>query len=232
MPRRAVETAEQPTAQAASIDTPPKTEVKREASFNDDGKTNNALVVQEVSVPFVSKPKGKMKVETKNYLRIFVRPDEAHDEPDARWDAHEPEDESSLKQLFATYGKGSGTVLIIRHDIPNPGTDRFVVDVRFPKPEIEADDRLPSVLVDLKSHIADIVWDLFYELGGSGDPHPEFVSRGALEDEISESKEEVEELRLSNGVLDDFDMPEDKPAHLYSLPERLRSIFETAKGKR
>ena len=244
MPRIAVEVAARSTVQVVPIDVPPKTTVKREASYDDDGKTNNALIVQEVSVPFVSKSQGKTRVETKDYLRIFVRPDEAHNEPDARWDEHEPEDEAALKQLFATYGKGSGTVLTIRHDVPEPSAvkpyykpervtacDEFFVDVRFPKPEAESDDRFPSVLVDLKSHIANIVWDLFYEMSGK-DPPDNFKTRGALEDEIDEySTLEDEEAQIRN-LLDEFDMPGDKPARLYSLPERLRSIFETAKGKR
>lgn len=231
MPRRAVETAAQPTAQDAPIDTPPKTEVKRETSFNDDGNTNNSLVVQEVLVPFVFKSKGKTKVKTKNYLRIFVRPDEAYEEFDTRWDVHEPEDESALKQLFTTYGKGNGTVLTIRHDVPEPGTDEFFVDVRFPKPNTETDDRLPSVLVDLKSHIADIVWDLFYEIKGE-EPADKFKTRAQLEKEIEEYSPLEDDKSAIEALLNEFDMPGDKPAHLYSLPERLRSIFETAKGKR
>jgi hypothetical protein len=233
MPRKRVATStpSTPSPEDKPIATPtvvlpPKTEVKAEAERTDDGKTSNELVVQKVSVPFVSKSKAPT---FKDYLRIFVRPDESHNEPDARWDEHEPEDEAALKQLFATYGKGSGTVLSIRSDVNTQGKELYFLDVRHPKPEGDEDERLPSVLIDPKASIGDIVLDLFYEMSGD-DPPDDFMSRECLEDLISEMKGDVEEFGPIEDVLREFDMPGDLPAHLYSLADRLRSIFRTAKG--
>lgn len=207
---------------------PPKTEVKGEATRG-DGKTKNDLVVQRVSVPFTY----RTKTEFKEYVRIFVRPDESHDEshdePDARWDDHEPEDEAALKQLFMTYGKGSGTEIAIRFNIDGAGKEEFFLDVRHPKAESNDDDKLPSVLIDPKSSIGDVALDLFYEMSGD-DPPEDFTSRGALEDLVNELKVDAEELEPIRSLLSEFDMPGDKPANLYSLSDRLRSIFRTAKG--
>jgi hypothetical protein len=206
----------------------PKTEVKGEGTRIDDGRTTNDLVIQKVSVPFVRKYRGQERVERKDYLRIFVRSDESHDEPDAHWDAHEPEDEAALKQLFTTYGKGSGTTILVRTNVDTQGNQEFFLDVRHPKPDQEDDDKLPSVLVNLKDSVGDLALDLFYELSGK-DPPDDFVTRGALEDVIDELKGDVEELDPIRSLLDEFTMPGDLPGHLYSLPERLRSIFETMK---
>lgn len=234
MPRKSVATPStsqpEPQKQTTPVQ-PPKTEVEGEGKRTDDGKTTNELVVQKVSVPFVSKRNGKEKTEFKDHLRVFVRPDEAHDEPDARWDEHEPEDEAALKQLFATYGKGSGTTISVRLNVDDAGEREFFLDVRHPKPNDDDEDaKHPSVLVDPKSSIGDIVLDLFYEMKGE-DPPDDFTSRGALEDLVEELKDDVEEeVDPIRALLDEFDMPGDKPAHLYSIPDRLRSIFRKAKG--
>jgi hypothetical protein len=232
MPRKSVATPSlsEPSKQEKPVVVlPPKTEVKGECKRTDDGKTTNELVVQKVSVPFVSKFKGTTSTTFKDYLRIFVRPDESHDEPDARWDEHEPEDEVALKQLFATYGKGSGTVFSVRLNVTATGDDEFFLDVRHPKLEGDEDERLPSVLIDPKASIGDVVLDLFYEMSDE-DPPDDFMSRGALEDLVEEQKGEVEEFGPVEDLLREFDMPGDLPANLYSLADRLRSIFRTAKG--
>ncbi len=208
---------------------PPKTEAPSEGTRTDDGKTLNELVVQKVSIPFVSKFKGTTKTEFKDYLRIFVRPDESHDEPDARWDEHESEDEAALKQLFATYGKGSGTEIRVRVEVDGNGEQEFFLDVRYPKPHDDEDAKYPSVLVNPKDEIGDIVLDLFYAMS-SEDPPDDFVSRGALEDLVEEQNGDLEEMDPIKRLLDEFDMPGDLPAHLYDLPTRLRSIFRKAKG--
>jgi hypothetical protein len=205
--------------------------MKGEAKLDDDGKTSNELVVQKVSVPFVSKYKGVTKTEFKDYLRIFVRSDESHDEPDGQWDAHEPDDETALKQLFATYGKGDGTAILVRLNVDATGKEEFFLDVRHPKPNDDEDAKYPSVLVDPDGSIADIVFDLFYEMG-SEDPPDDFTSRGALVDLISELKTDAEELEPIENLLSEYDMPGDLPAHLdYSLADRLRSIFDAMKRR-
>ncbi len=233
MPRKSAKTpivVPAPVQEKPAIVLPPKTEVKGEAKFTDDGnKTINELVVQKVSVPFVFKNRGTTKTEFKDYLRIFVRPDESHDEPHARWDEHEPEDEAALKQLFATYGKGSGTEIAVRLNVDGAGKEEFFLDVRLPKSDDDEDAKHPSVLVDPKGSIGDIVLDLFYEVSGD-DPPDDFTSRSALEDSISELKGDVEELEPIRALLSEFDMFGDKAANLYSLPDRLRSIFRAAKG--
>lgn len=236
MPRKAaVVPTESNPAQPAPV-SPPKTEVKSEATRYDDGKTSNELVVQKVSVPSTRKTwdsKKKRDVETttfKDYIRVFVRPDESREEADEQWDEHEPEDEAALKQLFTTYGKGSGTTISVRMNVDEKGESEFFLDVRHPKPDEDDDDaKLPSVLIDPKASIGDVMLDLFYEMG-SEDPPDDFTTRGALEDLIDELKGDVAELEPIRELLDEFDMPGDKPAHLYSLPDRLRSIFRTAKG--
>jgi hypothetical protein len=221
----------EPAKQETPVVLPPKTEVKEEAKRMDDGKTTNELVVQKVSVPFVSKYKGTTSTTFKDYLRIFVRPDESHDEPDARWDEHEPEDEVALKQLFATYGKGSGTTLSIRLDIDGTGKEEFFLDVRHPKPEGDEDERLPSVLVDTNdaTTIDNIFLDLFYEMSGE-DPPDDFKTRSKLEEELEEYSPLEDDREAIENLLSEFDMPVDLPANLYSLSDRLRSIFRTAKG--
>lgn len=232
MPRKSVATPavivpEKPSQQ---IPVPhPKMEVKGEGTRDADWKTSNELVVQKVVVPCVFNSRGKQTVEFKDFIRIFIRPDESHDATDARWDEHEPEDENALKQLFATYGKGHGTTISIRHNVTATGDDEFFLDVRHPKPDQDNDEKFPSVLIDLKNPISDLVADLFYEMSGE-DPGDDFKTRGALETQIEEMKEETEELGPIRDVLNEFDMPGDLPAHLYPLQDRLRSIFRTAKG--
>jgi hypothetical protein len=209
---------------------PPKTKVLGEGTRTDDGNgTTNALVVQRVSVPFATKSKSKEKTEFKNYFRIFVRPDESHDEPDARFDEHEPEDEADLKRIFATYGKGSGTTISIRLNIDEAGKEEFFLDVRHPKPEVDDDAKLPMVLIDPKDSIGDIVADLFYETSGE-DPPNGFTTRTTLEEEAEKYDPMEDERAAVESTLTEFDMPGDLPSHLYSLPERLRSIFRKAKG--
>jgi hypothetical protein len=229
MPRKPVPSAPQsplPDPEKPAIVQPPKTDVNGEGTRESDAKTQNELVIQRVSVPFTF----EKKTEFKNYLRIFVRPDDSHNEPDASWDEHEPEDEAALKQLFATYGKGSGTELTIRLNV-NSSTckEEFFLDVRHPKPEVDEDEKLPSMLVDPKASIGDMVLDLFYDMSGD-DPPDDFTTRGALEDLVKEQKGDLEELEPIRSLLDEFDMPGDKPANLYSLHDRLRSIFRAAKG--
>jgi hypothetical protein len=237
MPRKPVATPapqtsvpeDKPIARPAPV-LPPKTKVLGEGKRTDDGnKTTNEIVVQRVSVPFTTKSRGEEKTEFKDYFRIFVRPDESHDEPDASFDEHEPEDEAALKRIFATYGKGDGTTISIRLNVDDAGKEEFFLDVQHPKPEGDDDAKLPMVLIDPKDSIGDIVTDLFYEMS-SEDPPDDFVTRGALDDLVEELKGDLEELDPARAVLSEFDMPGDLPAHLYSLPERLRSIFRKAKG--
>lgn len=228
MPRKRVSP---PAVQEKPVEVlPPKIDVKSEVERTDDGKTLNELVVQRVSVPFVSKFKGMTTTEFKNYLRIFVRPDESHNEPDARWDEHDPDDEAALKQLFATYGKGSGTELSIRLNVDDAGREEFFLDVRHPKKEDDEDANLPMVLVDPKDSIGDIVLDLFYEMSAT-DPPEDFKSRSSLEEQNARYEVDTKELEKIEDVLLEFDMPGDLPAHLdYSLSDRLRSILRKAKG--
>jgi hypothetical protein len=207
----------------------PKTKVEGEGKRDDDGKTLNELVVQRVSVPFTTKCRGKENTEFKKYIRIFVRPDESHDEPDERWDEHEPEDEAALKQIFATYGKGSGTTISIRLNVDNGGNEEFFLDVRRPKPDDDEDAKHPSVLIDPSGSIGDVVLDLFYEMSDE-EPPEGFKTRAELEKKDEAYSTLEDEETAIRTLLDEFDMPGDKPAHLYSLPERLRSIFRTAKG--
>ena len=226
-PAASVESKPTPVAEPEIV-LPPKTEVKGSATRHDDGKTTNELVVQKVSVPFTFKRKDKQTTEFKDYLRIFIRPDEAHDEPNERWDEHEPEDEAALKQLCATYGKGSGTTISVRMNADPRGKQEFFLDVRHPKPDEDDDEKLPSVLIHPHALISDSVLDMFYEMG-SGDPPNDFMTRGALQDQIAKLKGDVEELDPIKSLLDEFAMPGDLPGHLYGLPERLRSIFQTIK---
>jgi hypothetical protein len=204
---------------------PPKTDVNGEGTRESDAKTKNELVIQRVSVPFVY----NKNTEFKEYLRIFVRPDDSHNEPDASWDDHEPEDETALKQLFATYGKGSGTEIRVRFNIDGAGKEEFFLYVHHPKPEVDEDDKFPSVFINPNASIGDMVLDLFYDMSGD-DPSDDFTTRGALEDLVEEQKGDLEELEPIRSLMDEFDMPGDLPANLYSLPDRLRSIFRTAKG--
>jgi hypothetical protein len=209
---------------------PPKTEVQIEGKRDDDGDTLNELVVQKVSIPSTSKIKGKPKTEFKKYLRIFVRPDESHNEPDSRCDDHEPEDEAALKRLFATHGDGSGSEIRVRMNVTSTGDEEFFLDVWYPKKDDgDEDAKFAAVLIDPKSPIADIVSDLLYAMSDQ-DPPDDFATRGAMEDLVEELKGDVEELEPVRSVLDEFDMPGDLPSNLYSLPERLRSIFRAAKG--
>jgi hypothetical protein len=229
MPHKAVESTPQSPASDPTkliVVQSPKTDVNGEGTRESDAKTKNELVIQRVSVPFVY----KKKTEFKEYLRIFVRPDELHDEPDASCDEHEPEDDAALKQLFATYGKGRGTTISVRLNVDaSTGKEEFFLDVHHPKPEGDEDEKLPSVLVDPKASIGDMVLDLFYDMSGD-DPSDDFTTRGALEDLVEEQKGDLEELEPIRSLMDEFDMPGDLPANLYSLPDRLRSIFRTAKG--
>lgn len=234
MPRKSAKTpvvVPAPVQEKPAIVVPPKTKVNGEGKYSDDGnKTTNELVVQKVSVPFVFKNRGTTKTEVKEYLRIFVRPDESHDEPDAHWDTHETDDEAALKQLFTTYGKGHGTTISVRLNVDGTGKDEFFLDVRHPKPDDGEDTKHPSVLVDYGSSIGDLVLDLFCEMSGE-DPPEEFKTRGALEKSTEEFVEAAEEIETIRDVLSEFAMPGDLPGHLdYSLSERLRSIFRTAKG--
>ena len=232
MPRKSAKTpvvVPAPVQEKPAIVLPPKTKVEGEGKFTDDGNTLNKLIVQKVSVPIVSKFKNTTSTTIKDYLRILIRPDESHDEPHARWDEHEPEDEAALKQLFSTYGKGSGTTISIRLNIDGAGKDEFFLDVRLPKSDDDEDAKHPAVLVDPKGSIGDIVLDLFYEMSGD-DPPGDFKGRGSLEDLVGELEGDVEELEPIRALLSEFDMPGDMPANLYSLPDRLRSIFRAAKG--
>lgn len=208
---------------------PPEIEVLEEAEFSCDGDTTNELVVQRVRVPRVTIHRNVKSITFKEGFRLFVRPDESHDEPDARWDEHEPEDENALKQLFTTYGKGNGTRLSIRLEVAPNGRQDYYLDVRHPKSDKDSDAKFPMVFVDAKNGSADIVRDLMCEISGKN-PIDDFMMRGALEDLIKELKADVEELAPIEDLLSEFDMPGDLPSHLYSLPERLRSILRTAKG--
>lgn len=227
MPRKsvAVPTSPSPVQEKPADVRPPKTKVNGEAEYTDDDRTQNALVIQKVSVPFTF----RKTTEFKDCLRIFIRPDELHEEFDAQWDAHEDDEQAALNRIFNAYGKGHGTEISILHNVDAMGRNEYLLSVRRPKPDIDEDERLPSVLIDPKASIGDMVLDMFYEMG-SDDPPDDFVSRGALEDLVSDLKGEVDELEPIRSLLDEFDMPGDKPAHLYSLPDRLRSIFRTVKG--
>ena len=233
MPRKSAKTpvvVPAPIQEKPAVVLPPKTEVNGEGTYTSYGnETTNELVVQKVSVPFVFTNRGTTKTEFKEYLRIFVRPDESHDEPDAHWDTHEPEDEAALKQLFATYGKGSGTSISVRLNVDNAGKDEFFLDVRYPKPDDDEDAKHPSVLVDYGGSIGDLVLDLFCEMSGE-DPPGDFKKRESLENLVGEMEGDLEELEPIRALLSEFDMPGDLAANLYSLPERLRSIFRAAKG--
>ena len=233
MPRKSAKTpvvVPAPVQEKPAIVLPPKTEVKGEGTYSDDGnKTTNELVVQKVSVPFVFKQRGTTKTEFKDYLRIFVRPDESHDEPDAHWDTHETDDEAALKQLFTTYGKGSGTTISVRLNIDGAGKDEFFLDVRHPKPDDDEDAKHPSVLVDYNDSIGDLVLDLFYEVRGD-DPPGDFKTRTKLEEKLETYSPLEDDRAAIEDLLSEFDMPGDLAANLYSLPERLRSIFRMAKG--
>lgn len=224
---------DKPSTAQPVIVSPPKTEVNGEGTRSDDGKTTNELVVQKISVPFTFKVKGGTKTEFEEYLRIFVRPDESHDEPDASWDEHEPEDEAALKQIFATYGKGSGTAISVRMNVVATGDEEFFLDVRHPKPEGDEDEKLPSVLIDPQAMtIGDVAQDLYYAMNNKfEDPPADFKTRARLEEEAEEYSHLEDDRTAIEDLLSEFDMPGDKPAHLYDLLERLRSIFETAKGK-
>jgi len=209
---------------------PPKTEVHIEGKRDDDGKTLNELVVQKISIPSTSKIKGKPKTEFKKYLRIFVRPDESHNEPDSRCDEHEPEDEAALKRLFATHGDGSGSEIRVRMNVTSTGDEEFFLDVWYPrKDDGDEDAKFAAVLVDPKSPIADIVSDLLYAMSDE-DPPKDFQTRDALEDAAEEGLPFKVESESIEKLLSEYDMPGDLPASIYSLPERLRSIFRTVKG--
>jgi len=205
----------------------PKTEVHAEGKWSDDGDTTNELVVQRVSLPRVHK--YSKKVTFRQGFRVFIRPDDLHDEPNETWDEHEPEDEAAIRQLFATHGKGKGTRISIRSDVDGSGNEVFSLEVRSAKPD-EGDEKYPSVFVSRSDNVvAEIVADLFYVISDE-DPPDNFTTRGALTDLVKELKADVEELEPVRSILDEYNMPGDLPSHLYSLPERLRSIFRAAKG--
>ena len=196
------------------------------AHYESDSKTRNELAIERVEVPFTFKG----KTEFKECMRIFVRPDGNHDEPDAQWDEHEDDELYSLNTLFNSYGKGDGTELRIKVNIDGKGEPEFFLNDYHPKPNREdTDERLPHVLISPSSAISDIALDLFYEIGGV-DPPNGFKTRAKLESTIEEFKPNEDELESALDVLDEFGMPGDLPAHLYSLHDRLRSIFRKAKG--
>jgi len=206
---------------------PPKTEVHTEGKWSDDGDTTNDLVVQRISLPRVDKRSNK--VTFRQGFRVFIRPDDLHDEPNETWDEHEPEDEAAIRRLFVTHGKGKGTRISILSDVDGSGNEVFSLEVRSAKPN-EGDEKYPSVFVSKSSNVvAEIVADLFY-VTSDEDPPDDFTTRGALDDLVEELKGDVEELEPVRSVLDEFGMPGDLPSHLYSLTERLRSIFRTVKG--
>ena len=205
----------------------PKTDVHAEGKWSDDGDTTNELVVQRVSLPRVDK--YSKKITFRHGFRVFIRPDELHGEPNETWDEHEPEDEAAIRQLFVTHGKGKGTRISILSDVDGSGNEVFSLEVRSAKPD-EGDEKYPSVFVSRSDNIvAELVTDLFYTTSDE-DPPDDFKTRVALGDLIEELEDDVEELKPVRSTLDEFDMPGDLPSHLYSLPERLRSIFRRAKG--
>ena len=205
----------------------PKTKVHAEGKWSDDGDTTNELVVQHISLPRVNK--YAKSVTFRQGFRVFVRPDDLHDEPNETWDEHEPEDEAAIRQLFATHGKGKGTRISILSDVDGSGNEVFSLEVRSAKPD-EGDEKHPSVFVSKSDGaVNELVADLFY-VTSDEDPPDDFTTRGAMEDLVEELKGDVEELEPVRLVLDEFGMPGDLPSHLYSLSERLRSIFRTAKG--
>lgn len=206
---------------------PPKTDVHAEGKWSDDGDTTNELVVQRVSLPRVNK--HAKKVTFRRGFRVFIRPDDLHDEPNETWDEHEPEDEAAIRRLFATHGKGKGTRISIRSDVDDSGNEVFSLEVRSAKPD-EGDEKYPSVFVSKSDNpVNELVADLFYATSDE-EPPDNFTTRGALTDLVEELKGDVEELELARSVLDEYNMPGDLSSHLYSLPERLRSIFRRAKG--
>lgn len=149
---------------------PPK--VITEATYKSDAKTQHELIVQLTEIPFMFRGKH----EFRELVRIFIRPDESHDEPN------------------------------------------------------EADDdKLPSVLIDPKNMIGDVALDFLYTIG-TDDPPKSFKMRAKLEEQIDEANGAAEELDLISDVLSEFDMPGDLPPRLYSLSDRLRSIFRKANG--
>ena len=194
---------------------PPEIEVVKECTFDNEHPADKLgeLVIQKVTY-------GKHA----NGYRLFVRPHESHDEPDARWDEHEPEDRVALDTIFRTYGKGSGTEIHVKHNVNTLGLSEYFLDVRHPKPTTDDDAPYPKIYIFGGN---ESVADMFAEL----DPDTKFVSRTEFEEEqtaeVTRLKEELDPIA---GVLDEFAMPGDLPAHLYSLEERLRSIFRTAKG--
>ena len=206
---------------------PPKTEVHAEGRWSDDGDTTNELVVQHISLPRVDK--RSKKVTFRQGFRVFIRPDDLHDEPNETWDEHEPEDEAAIRQLFATHGKGKGTRISIRSDVDGSGNEVFSLEVRSAKPD-EGDEKYPSVFVSRSNDaVNELVADLFYATSDE-DPPDDFTTRGALTDLVEELKGDLEDLEPTCSVLDEHDMPGDLPSNLYSLSERLRSIFRTVKG--
>lgn len=205
----------------------PKTEVHAEGKWSDDGDTTNELVVQRVSLPRVNK--YAKSVTFRQGFRVFVRPDDLHDEPNETWDEHEPEDEAAIRQLFATHGKGKGTRISILSDVDGAGNEIFSLEVHSSKPD-EGDEKYPSVFVSESDNLVnELVANLFYTTSDE-DPPDDFTTHGAMGDLVEELKGDVEELEPVCSILDEFGMPGDLPSHLYSLSERLRSIFRTAKG--
>lgn len=203
----------------------PRTKVNGEAKY-EGAKTRNELIVQDVEIPFTY----RSTTTVVPYLRIFVRPDEAHDEPTAQWDDHGEDELYALNTLFNTYGKGDGTELRIKVEHDGKGDPEFFVNVYGPRPKDEDPDaRLPCVLVDPNDSIADAVKDLFYAIR-SDDPPDSFRTRAQLEESIEKYSPLEDEHGQIESLLNEFDMPGDLPAHLYSIPERLRAIFRKAKG--
>lgn len=227
MPRKVVKPEPAKTEVApVALSPDPRVEVLGEATRVDDADAANDLVIQRVLLPRKN-VKGRALTFREGF-RVFVRPDESHNEPDCSWDEHETEDEAALRQLFATYGKGSGTRIEVRLNVTEIGRQEFFLDVRHPKPEQDDDTKCPSIFIDRKDELGDLVADIYYSIGGEDTPD-DFMTRGALEDLTEELKEESKELDSIAALLDEFDMPGDK-GKLYSLSERLRSIFRTAKG--
>ena len=194
---------------------PPKIEVVKECTFGNEHPEEKLgdLVIQKV----------KLGKQAEGY-RLFIRPHESHDEPDARWDEHETEDHVALDTIFKTYGKGSGTEIRIRQNEELQGKTEYFLDVRHPKPTTDDDAKYPKICIFGGN---ESVADMFAEI----DPDSHFISRTELEESSKAEEQRLnDELDPIAGVLNEFAMSGDLPAHLYSLEERLRSIFRTAKG--
>ena len=229
MPRKSVKLptpAVDPPKPIVAIPTP-KTDVHAEGKWSDDGDTTNELVVQRVSLPRVNK--YAESVAFRPGFRVFIRSDGSHDEPNETWDEHEPEDDAAIRRLFGTHGKGKGTRISILSDVDGSGNEVFSLEVRSANAD-EGDEKHPSVFVSRSDDVVnELVADLFYTASDE-DPPEDFKTRGALGDLVEELEGEVGEVEAVRSILDEFGMPGDLPSNLYSLPERLRSIFRRAMG--